>query len=318
MRNIERYDEDFFNCYMAHVLSYFKHIEIPVELVLFKCMEPALRIYRSFIELQRDRWHFRSPYFDLGLLGARGVTEFIPTFDEAKPQMLKQLERGKVLFVTGDGYYIPHRLETYNKFKQAHNMMITGYRETDSGPQWYVEDHNRHPDFFGYYDEEIMRNFYDLAEYNYAHFINYFEFDEKQLAEPDTQRIYAQFTEYFDMYVDDFSTLDKLVAELAAHERDLTALPGGLELYERTFFFFASSRELFRRFAVAMTLGEVLEELLKQSIAHAFAIRAQIMRGNVTKKLDAAKVRESCRQLREAEEAILRLIQSKHLYSRNF
>ncbi len=313
---IPRYDEDFFNCYMGHVISYLKHLDLPVELLFFKCLESTERIYEYFLVQGGDRWHFPTHFLDLNRLGARIIARHVPTFEEAKPEIQHLIDQGKVVFILCDGYYIPHRVESYHNYYQDHNFMLTGYRTNESGTQWFVEDHAR-PDFYDYYDESLIRDSYNLAHYPHAHQFGYFEFDLDQARNPDKRAIGQSFAEYVSTYTDDLSMLDRLLQDCTIHQADITQLPGGLQGTERALLYIASSRELFRRFVTAYSIEGELALLLKQSIDLAFGIRALVLRGRV-RPIDLHKLETKCTQLQENETAILTtLVRHQQAFVRN-
>lgn len=302
-KRIPRYDEDFFNCFMGHALSYLKLMEFPVELLFYNCLVNTEQIYDSFIVQERDRWHFPTPFIELSILGAYYTARPFPSFEEAKPEIQRLVDQGKVVFFIGDGYYIPHRVESYRKFSQDHNFMITGYRTTETGTHWFVEDHAR-PDFYDYYDEALIRDCYDLADYPNAHQIVYFEFDLDKSRNPDRQKIEEQFTACIATYTDDLGMFQRVLHNFTIHQTDLTEMPGGNLGTERALFYLASSRELFRRFVVTFPIEGELASLLKQSIDLAFRVRAIIFRGRA-RQVDLPKLEITLEQLKETEAQIL-------------
>ncbi|WP_058304257.1 hypothetical protein [Gorillibacterium timonense] len=311
---IPRYDEDFFNCYMGHLLSYLKLLNVPVELVFYKCLEPLQRIYHSFVVHGRDRWHFPSPYFDLHLLGVRTFQEVYPTYELAKPSILRRLAEGKAVFFSGDGFYVPHRIETYGIRLQPHNFMLTGYRTDENGPEWFVQDHAR-PDFFDWYAESIVRDCYDKAEYPFAHYIAYYEIDREKLDSLDRSNFRQPLEEYLDMYLDDFALYDSICAMVRES-------PNGEGLHlnrmiglERTLFFLASSRELFGRFLTATDLDDGLGILIQRSKKAAFTARGQLMRGKTGggSNRNVDRFEAAMQELKQTEQTLLDTLRRRFL-----
>ncbi|MEO3944729.1 hypothetical protein [Gorillibacterium sp. CAU 1737] len=332
---IPRYNEDFFNCYMGHLVSYLKLLDIPVELTFYKCLEPMQRIYHSFVIHGRDRWHFPSPFFDLNLLGLRAFTEQHASLEQAKPSILKRLREKKAVFFSGDGYYVPHRIETYQQRYQPHNFLLTGYRETEGGAEWFVQDHAR-PDYAGWYEESIVRDCYNRADYPFAHYIAYYELDRDTLVKLSQEELVRQVETYLDMYVDDFSLYDQMaeqgieaakgLKDREGHSADrgvpseegaatasvpLSAMETMIVL-ERCLFFLASSRELFERFLVEAKLEEDVAPLLDQIKKTAFGARAQLMRGR-TGRLNEERWTSLLKELKGHEEELLARLRLKYL-----
>ncbi|WP_438432799.1 hypothetical protein [Gorillibacterium sp. sgz500922] len=302
VEDIPRYEEDFFNCYMGHLLSYLRVRDVPVERVFYKCLEPIQRIYHSFVAHGRDRWHYPSPFFDLHLLGVETVTRRFPAFADAKPEILRLLGEKKAVFFSGDGYYIPHRIETYRIRLQPHNFLLTGYEEGEAGPRWYVQDHAR-PDFFGWYEENVLRDCYDLADYPFAKYIASYDIDSRLAHRTDLRIFVDEARAYLDMYLDDFTVYERIAAEAAGHLA--AGHPEWLIPLERTLFFLASSRELFARFLQSVGSGEELLPMLAESRRLAYAARGQLMRLRGTRRTATAAFEALCRELRASEEGLL-------------
>ncbi len=301
---IPRYDENFFNCYMGHLVSYAKHCGVPVEMAFCKCFETTQRIYHSFFVLDRDRWHFRNHFIYLAYVGVQATEVRHATFEEAKPDIMRQIDAGRIVFMPGDGYYVPHRHTTYQKMFQAHNFMLSAYRIDHGECRWFMQDHAQ-PDFYDYYDEAIVADAYNRADYPFAHSFTYFTWDEEKSARPDLAFLRGQFNEYFHMYVDDFSLFGNVLDMLKRYEHHRDPIPGGMERVLQAFLFLASSRELFRRYLTAVDMHLELEGLLKESISLAFSVRGRILRGISANRMPMAQMESLLLQLKEVEEKLL-------------
>jgi hypothetical protein len=275
-------------------------------------MESTQRIYQNFITLGRNRWKFVAHYIDFQLVGASMNNKLFESFEAAQSEIIRLIDSGKIVFINGEGYYVPHRGFSYMKKFEPHNLMFSGYHLNSEECKWFIQDHAQ-PDFQDYYDGKIVKDFFNLATYSFAKFVSYFEFDEAKMNHPNINMLLYNFSEYFEMYVDDFSMFEKILSSFKQHEEDISKVPGGLQGVEDAFFFLMSSRELFRRFVATIKLEGNLEELLKESISLALAVRGSMVRAKITNKIEIVKLEERYKKLKQIEEQILYVIQKQYL-----
>ncbi len=122
--------ENYINCHKNQLLAYLISHEFPAELLFYDCYECTDKIKYHFNNPGANRFNYRTNALkdaDLHELpGFRYHSVPCGSADEVMDLMLAVLDKGIDVFVYGDLYYIPHRLDRYMTVHSHHSLMIRG------------------------------------------------------------------------------------------------------------------------------------------------------------------------------------------------
>ncbi|WP_051286919.1 polysaccharide deacetylase family protein [Paenibacillus taiwanensis] len=258
---IPRYDESFLNCTEGHVISYFANERIPVEWLFYSTWEPSARIFEHFIQKRDNRWHYPSTcgarlQHDLPLLGVSMHMYPYQSFEAAADDLRKWVGQGRVVFLFINGYYFEHRVYSYKKLHETHNVMITGVSDTVEGTFWFIQDHAQ-PDFYDYYAHAIVQVGFDDNQWSkHPKGLMISDINRELANAPNRHTFLERYRKWLDAYEDDFSFYDYIqeyVVKIGRNGQGTEQLAG--HVYD-AFHFIASARRLFVRFLLVAQIYE--------------------------------------------------------------
>ncbi|GEM_PF-2869947 len=194
---IERHNQPYFNCLYSEIYSYMKHLEVPIDLLLYRCLEEPQHLYEQLVVNGKTRWGYEFDVLTEDDFRCIGVKPHIlhGTFTDLKATIRRVLAAGELVFLSVDSFYFPHRIE-YNDRHESHWVMLTDYDERTDAYTIMDEVHTYY-DLFEYEEEAIATAYshdsrmiihftripadYERLRTNYLAFYKHYSADHGQL-----------------------------------------------------------------------------------------------------------------------------------------
>lgn len=136
--------ENIVNCRKNQLLSYLDAEKFPIKLLFYNSYEDTQKILEHLREPQKNRFNYKSNIInerDLHEIpGFVYKSEHFVTVNEAIIRIEDLLHQEKALFVFGDCFYLPHRLDHYNKTNSVHSILIASFLSTSSNEIKIIDD----------------------------------------------------------------------------------------------------------------------------------------------------------------------------------
>jgi hypothetical protein len=303
---ISRYDEDFFDCMKGHVVSYFKQKNVPIELLFYNTLEKSSSIFAHYLLFLKHRWNFPSEalsIYESAHIGVQIQHVFFDTFEKAEPHILELFQQEKIVFLICDEYYIPHRFN-YQKRHGVHSLMISQIKDDNGIKSIFVQDHLR-PDFYNYYDYDIIADAFNHSEMKH---VMHFTFDEQRMQNPNVEKIKENYLKWLRKYKADYEFYDKLTPHLIYHSEELMTW---MEQIEQAMVFIKSSRKLFALFLSSIKEDETAIDLLHQSVRQLDLLHNLIVIFPRSKRLNFELIQEICNKTKELERGAINILQNQ-------
>jgi hypothetical protein len=306
MELISRYDEDFFDCMKGHVVSFFKQKNVPIELLFYNTLEKSSSIFAHYLLFLNHRWNFPSEALSIHEsthIGVQIHPVFFDTFEKAEPHIQELFQREEIVFLIVDEYYIPHRSQ-YQKRHGPHSLMISQIKDDNGKKSVFVQDHLR-PDFYNYYDYDIIADAFNHSEMKH---VVHFTFDEQRMQNPNVEKIKEIYLKWLGNYKADYDFYNKLTPHLIHHSEELMTW---MEQIEQAMVFIKSSRKLFALFLNSIKENETAIDLLHQCVRQLDLLHNLIVIYSRTKRLNLELIQEKCNIIKESERSAIHILQNQ-------
>jgi len=168
--------------------SYLIHKGMPIELLLYTCLEEPRKIHKEMIVNGVSRWRYPFHIFshdDLQSIGLKLHVVDAP-YEEIEGEIKRRVELNEVVFILLNSFFMPHR-EEYRKREDHHWLMITGYDDIANKMVLLDEKYN----YYEYYEygETVIKTAYSN---NRLSKIAYFTYSD-----PDYDKLKDNYIDFF-------------------------------------------------------------------------------------------------------------------------
>lgn len=310
IEKLPRYESKYFNCVRSQAFSYLRFRGLPMEVLLFNSYESTEKLFRQFVLEQRKKWEFQTDSMSkqfFPLLGIEMWEQWYDNFDEAEADILEILARGEIVIVASDLFYLPHRGSYYQNQHINHFVILIEAVQTDGGQIYRILDDNSSAlgDYVRYeYDRELIAEAFNSATKN----VIAFQYPKQPV--PNSREIaWTQFTNWLTEFRDDLQFYDWICDTMKEASQNLAAKEMEIEHTVNALTTVAGSRAVFSDFCQFIELEPSISENLQESAKQAEIIKNMLVRGRITKKLDADLLISRVQQLKERESvSIARLL----------
>ena len=294
----ERQDMDYFNCLHSQIYSYMKYRKVPIDLILYRCLEKPHNLFHHMIVNGVSRWMYPFDIFepsDFECIGIRLHRRNSP-FHELKPDILRSLYDGEIVFISVD----PSRLQHREEFKRQtpngrHWLMITGI---DRANNYHVLDEENTYYAAYHYEEKLLAEAFKQGRQRIVHFSR---------TEPNFEKLkdrYMDFYKNFPPVNDDLFDMKRFEELL---EKDAGTMANR---YFLTYRFFAGSMRITKRFLQFVQVPKEIADVPELTANLAENISAVIKKFELTGKINKSYIEEKMLAVRQRFDEITAFLRS--------
>ncbi|AJY76268.1 hypothetical protein [Paenibacillus beijingensis] len=208
LEKLIRYDINYyFDCIKTKIFHYCLYLGAPIDWLLYNSYENTKNIYNQIVLNKNPYWAYKTNCInieDLNKISIKLESRLVNEFDNALSYFEKKINKGEVLLIKCDEYFLPHREWVYKQKHTQHYVFISGYDYTNTTKKLHIID-DGYPDFSGYsYDINIIENSYSKEIIRPTYQIN-------DLDKHFTEEIIIKYREYFMNVEDDLSLYEEIV-----------------------------------------------------------------------------------------------------------
>lgn len=269
--------ENFLNCRKNQIFSYLESNDFPVELLYYNSYENTNKIVNHFMEQKKIRFNYNSNVLNGNDLkeipGFNFKTEFYETTEQAIFRIKDLLHKKIVIFIVCDCFYLPHRLDHFNKTHKFHSIFIAENLQCDDSNNYKFKIIDDEFDIvrntFGkkykeyYYEESIIKNL--LLSTGIIQ-LDYFENSYSPNIELEKDLFSKKFNEYILNFSDDYNIYEKM-KEIKNNQsydwEDLLRLLYGSRYFFKEFLVYYDSLEKINSEIIFHQINSILQNLEK-------------------------------------------------------
>ncbi|MEV5886565.1 BtrH N-terminal domain-containing protein [Streptomyces sp. NPDC052020] len=300
----ELYSRLFLNCYQRQSLVMLAERVPHIPLLFHSCLISTDEILRQVVRERRPKYDFASGLLapeNLARIGVTAEEESFGSYAEARSFVRDIVHREGYAILVGDVYYWPHCPE-YRTRHLTHTIVLTGY-DADTA-RWRILDDNPASVLCRYtYPEQVIADSYDHGEVRRIRYFTIREADA-EAAEHGARRAFAELLETYE----DSHRLLTAVADIVscpwtAPEHAIASLHDAFGLYQ-------GSRTALLAYTRRTAGDPAAEDGLGRIVRQAAGVHGQLLLGKVTGTVDLDRLTAVCRELRDAEEELVRRLKA--------
>jgi hypothetical protein len=274
-----------------------KYKKVPIDLILYRCLEEPLNLFQNMIENGKSRWRYPFDIFDatdFEQIGIR-VHHRKDPFYELKSDILGSLDQEEVVFLSVNPFYLPHREENQDG---RHWLMVVGY---DQANKYLImdEEYTYYATFE--YEEEVLAEAFSNGPQHLIYFSPCEPFYEK------LKESYLQFYKQYNREQDVFFDAGVFWEQLEKNADTMT------NRYFLAYRLFVGSMQITKKFFQYIKIPGNIVDHLETVAKLAENISSVIKKFELTGRLNYSFVEEKMRAARDQFYNIIEYVHSETL-----
>lgn len=323
-------EKNYWSCTKENIILQLRSKNIPVEILYYNCLENTDRVLQEIVYNRLERWLYPTKTLsetDLSLIGVKIQKIYFKNYNEVKRIIKELTKQHHIVMLYGDAYYLPYRLNDYNRRHILRTMAIVDIlNHHNNGYVYRVLSNNGNSHVYRLFNvaESNIESSLNLVpeEWRYIFFCDSSEVSETLSRWEEVKELFHnKFKEELLKVTDTFEIYDVL-SDVVSRERDDFIKSDKVTQFEMAMAFLSSSRYLLHQYFQKNTVPKTLWDTCSKTLSEISCllihcsnqldlIRKLIIKASITKRLNISKIQMMCAELKTMEKEI-RLKLLKH------